>query len=277
MRRGRVLGIGLALVAVAVVATGYGAFQWVAAGSRDAPPVLTRASPPASPTQALDPAFCEGVTALDQALARAPDDPKQVAAYVAKSVTPSVKAIRAAAPGGQIAPQIDTVLATVEKAATSGDATAFDSPAFAAAQGAMYPYVADTCHYQKIEATAGDSAFTGLPAKLKAGRSVLMLHNKSSKGEYHEIAFVKLTPQAKVGLKDFMALPDGDATAMIDPGSYGIGAFAGPGETSGQVVDLTPGRWVYACFVPVGTTDAKPGGAGPPHAMAGMYGEVTVR
>jgi uncharacterized cupredoxin-like copper-binding protein len=273
MGKGRVLGIGLAVVAVA--AAGYGAYRLVA-GDGGAPPTLTRATPPASPAEPVDPKFCEGISALDKLLAQAPADPKLVGQYVAKAVTPTVATIRKVAPGGRMAPQVDTVLATVEKAATTGDAAAFDSPAFAAAQGTMYPYVADTCHYQKIEATAGDNAFTGIPAQLKAGRSVLMLHNKSGKKEYHEIAFVKVT-DAKVPLKQFMALPEGNAKAMIDPDSYGIGAFAGPGETSGQVVDLTPGRWVYACFVPAGTTDAKPDGAGPPHAMAGMYGEVTVR
>jgi hypothetical protein len=115
-----------------------------------------------------------------------------------------------------------------------------------------------------------------VPANLKAGRSVLVLHNQSTLGEYHEIALVKLVPDADVSLEDFINMPEGDATALIDPASYGIGAFAAPGESTGSVVNLSAGRWVYACFVPGGTTTPDTPGSGPPHAMGGMYGEITV-
>jgi hypothetical protein len=39
--------------------------------------------------------------------------------------------------------------------------------------------------------------------------------------------------------------------------------------------DLTPGEYVYACFIPTGTTmDAE--GTGAPHFMEGMMGSLTV-
>jgi hypothetical protein len=273
MRRRRVI-IGAA-VAVVVVGGAVAGFALLG-GDDEGPPELTKAEPEETVAEPADQAFCDGVASLDQALSQAPDNPDELAAYVAANVTPTVAAIREAMPRGEVGPQVDTVLAAVDAATTSGDPAAFDTPEFASAQAAMYPYVADACDYGLIDATAGDSSFTGVPANLKAGRSVLVLHNQSTLGEYHEIALVKLVPDADVSAEDFINMPEGDATPLIDPSSYGIGAFAAPGESTGSVVNLSAGRWIYACFVPGGTTTPDTPGEGPPHAMNGMYGEITV-
>jgi hypothetical protein len=273
MRRRRVI-IGAAVAAVVVG----GAVAGIAllGGDDGGAPELTKSSPEESVAEPVDQAFCDGVAALDEALSQAPDNPDELAAYVAASVTPAVAAVRDALPSGEVGIQVATVLDAVDQATTSGDPAAFDTPEFAGAQAAMYPYVADACDYGLIEATAGDDSFTGVPANVKAGRSVLVLHNQSTLGEYHEIALVKLVPDTDVSVEDFIAMPEGDATALIDPSSYGIGAFAAPGESTGSVVNLSAGRWVYACFVPAGTTSPDTPGDGQPHAMDGMYGEITV-
>ena len=46
--------------------------------------------------------------------------------------------------------------------------------------------------------------------------------------------------------------------------------------TAGVIVDLTPGRYVYACPVAQGSVDGEEG-TGPPHFTMGMAGEFTVR
>jgi hypothetical protein len=273
MRRRRVI-IGAA--AAAVVVGGAIAGFVLLGGDDDGAPELTKAEPEETVAEPVDQAFCDGVAALDQALSQAPENPDELAAYVAANVTPTVAAIRGVLPAGEVGPQVKTVLDAVDQATTSGDPAAFDTPEFASAQATMYPYVAEACDFGLIEATAGDDTFTGVPADLKAGRSVLVLHNQSTLGEYHEIALVKLVPDADVSAEDFIAMPEGDATALIDASSYGIGAFAAPGESTGSVVNLTAGRWVYACFVPGGTTTPDTPGDGPPHAMNGMHGEITV-
>ena len=58
-------------------------------------------------------------------------------------------------------------------------------------------------------------------------------------------------------------------------------AFGAQGETDTETFELTPGRYVALCFVPVGTTDAatlddgsEP--PGPPHFAVGMQAEFTV-
>jgi hypothetical protein len=271
-RRRVIIGAAVAVVVVGVAVAGIA----LLGGDGDDSPELTKADTEGTVAEPADQAFCDGVAALDQALNQAPDDPEQLAAYVASNVTPAVAAVRDNLPDGDAGSQVATVLDAVDQATTSSDPAAFDTPAFAGAQAAMYPYVADACDYGLIEATAGDDSFTGVPARVKAGRSVLVLHNQSTLGEYHEIALVKLIADTDVSVQDFIAMPEGDASALIDPSSYGIGAFAASGESTGSVVNLSAGRWVYACFVPGGTTSPDAPGDGPPHAMGGMYGEITV-
>lgn len=45
-----------------------------------------------------------------------------------------------------------------------------------------------------------------------------------------------------------------------------------PGETKAGIMNLTPGSYVVACFIPVGSKES-----GAPHFTKGMYGEFTVK
>ena len=61
------------------------------------------------------------------------------------------------------------------------------------------------------------------------------------------------------------------------PNPFGIDflGFVGdnkPGETKSCVINLTPGTYIFACFLPVGGA-----GTGAPHFTKGMYGEFTVK
>ncbi len=265
-------GVAALAVLVGVVAFATGAFD----SDEEPEDRLTQSSPGETAAEPASVEFCAGVTQLDTALTQVPDDPAQFGTFVAEQITPTVAAIRAALPRSETAPDAEAVLTAVEQAAATGDGAAFDTPAFAAAQARYYPYVAEACDYPLLEAVATDHAFAGIPALAKAGPTVLTLANNSAGGEFHEIALVKLVPEATLPLEEFVALPPEEAEALIDPATFGLGAYAAPGETGGAIVELTAGRWVYACFVPTGTTDPAAEGTGPPHAANGMYGEVTV-
>jgi hypothetical protein len=253
-----------------LVASGLGVFD----GDDEAAPRLVDSPGTTQPAPTAEPAFCDGMAALDLALAQSPDDPAVYPAFVADTLAPAVAAVRGAEPE-RVAAGVERLLTAVE-ASAAGDDSGFDDPAYAAAQGEVYAFLAGACGYQALDVTAVDHAYQGMPAQLPPGRSVLMLHNESKAGEFHEIALVKLLPEVTMPLAEFVALPDEQAAALIDPASYGLGAYAGPGEVGGSVVDLTPGRWVYACFVPSGTTDPAVEGTGEPHVALGMSGELVV-
>ncbi|HET6948933.1 MAG TPA: hypothetical protein VFI47_01055 [Acidimicrobiales bacterium] len=270
--------VGIAAVVVLVVAAvaglvayGLGVFD---GDDEPAAPDLVDSPATTDPVPTAVPAFCDGMAALDAAVAQAPDDPAVFPAFVTDTLTPTVATVRGAVPD-QIAPEVERLLTAVE-ASAAGDDSGFDDPAYAAAQGEVYPYVAAACGYPQLDVTAVDHAFEGVPAQVGPGRTVVILHNESKAGEYHEMALVKLLPEATLPLADFLALPDEAATALIDPTSFGLGVYAPPGEVGASVVELTPGRWVYACFVPGGTTQAGVEGTGPPHAAEGMSGELMV-
>ena len=63
-----------------------------------------------------------------------------------------------------------------------------------------------------------------------------------------------------------------DATARV---VLQASASAEAGEIGGATINLVPGRYLYACFVPMGSIGAQEGD-GAPHYTAGMYGEFTV-
>src|SRR5262245_49928463 len=142
-RRQLIIGAAVAVVVVGGAVAGFALLR----GDGDDSPELTRSDTEGTVAEPADQAFRDGVAALDQALNQAPDDPAQLPDYVASNVTPVVTAIRDNLPHGDAGTQVETVLDAVDQATTSGDPAAFDTPAFAGAQAAMYPYVADACDY----------------------------------------------------------------------------------------------------------------------------------
>jgi hypothetical protein len=84
---------------------------------------------------------------------------------------------------------------------------------------------------------------------------------------------VKIKDGVALSLEELLALGEEESEAMIE--TFGGAAFAPPTATSGTVLELTPGRWIYACFIPVGSV-GETEGTGPPHAMEGMVGELIV-
>ena len=49
-----------------------------------------------------------------------------------------------------------------------------------------------------------------------------------------------------------------------------------PGEEDFMTVNLAPGRYLMACFLPKGTTSTKSTGTGPVHAALGMLEPIRV-
>jgi hypothetical protein len=132
------------------------------------------------------------------------------------------------------------------------------------------PYVYDNCPGQKVAVTALDYAFQGVPATLPAGVTKFRLSNTAPE-EQHEIAIVKVLLRAENrDPTDILGRPDKKLGKFVDF-SNASGAFAPPGETGYTVMELEPGKYLYACFVPVdGERGAKA------HWERGMYGTFVV-
>ena len=83
---------------------------------------------------------------------------------------------------------------------------------------------------------------------------------------------------------DLLSLPEEE---LMSKASIASVTFGPPGAESYGIAELTPGRYIAACFLPQGATpevmaqmegpeSSTPPGVGPPHFMEGMVQEFTV-
>jgi hypothetical protein len=127
------------------------------------------------------------------------------------------------------------------------------------------------CPGAKVDVIAVDYEYQGMPATLKPGITSFKLTNNAPK-ENHEMGLGRLLPaNESMSVEKILALPEKKADKLFDP-STGGGMYAPVGESGYMTIDLTPGKYVYACFIPVGGKHN-----GKPHAMKGMYGTFTVQ
>lgn len=127
------------------------------------------------------------------------------------------------------------------------------------------------CPGAKVNVVATDYQFQGLPATLEPGVTNFKLTNNAPK-EDHEMGLGKLLPaNESMSVEEILALPEKKADRLFDR-SVGGGMYAPAGESGYMTIDLKPGKYVYACFIPVGGKKN-----GQPHAMEGMYGSFTVQ
>lgn len=113
---------------------------------------------------------------------------------------------------------------------------------------------------QEVTVKAVEFEFQGVPTTFEAGRTSFLLENAGKKP--HEFGLVRITGDRSV--EELIELRQRADEFIEDVGS----AFARPGTSRRVTVELTAGRYGYACFV---TTDQ-----GEPHAVLGMFGEFTV-
>lgn len=147
---------------------------------------------------------------------------------------------------------------------------AFESEAGAALLTKIDGYFYDNCSGTQMPVTAIDYEFQGVPTTLKAGLLKLKLTNNAPK-EDHEMALFKLQPGVdSVDLSKVFKLSDKKAAKFIDFES-GTFAHAPAGQTTYSIGQVTPGKYIYACFLPQGGKDK-----GKPHFLLGMEGTLTV-
>ncbi|MCB0967341.1 MAG: hypothetical protein KDB37_10940 [Ilumatobacter sp.] len=246
--------------------------------STAAPTTAAPTTSPASTAPATTPsaddtaAFCDSFVGVETAFQAAPsDDEAALGPYIETEIMPRLETLRANLPA-EIADEVTVMADAVEAVATTGDFSAFESPEFAEAQAVVYPWLGDGCGLPVIEVAAVDYAFGGVPNEVDAGPTIFTLVNQSSTGESHEMGFARVNDDVDLTLDELLALPMEELEQSVQISG---GVFAPEGESASSIIDLTEGRWMYVCFVPVGSVHGE-FGSGPPHIMEGMSGELLV-
>ena len=133
-----------------------------------------------------------------------------------------------------------------------------------------------------VTVTGVEYAYQGVPEGAKTGTVVSFVNGGT---EVHEIVAVRRNEGVTTPLEELLAMPDTESEKLVT--FLGV-AVASPGESAPETITLDqPGRYVFICFIPVGTTelpslapDATPNESflpdGPPHFVQGMVAEFTV-
>jgi hypothetical protein len=193
----------------------------------------------------------------------------------AEAIGPAFAALSAAAPA-DVKGTVDTVIDEAQKFMASGDDP---SPEFNAAYAELIQFVKGNCGFTDLSVAASNYVFEGLPRNVAAGPAVFTFENTAD--EFHEMILFRINDDVTENIGELLALPEKEAMAKVTPAGA---VFAPPGETSYTAVDLAPGRYAAACFLPKGATpeameEMESSGSEPegkPHFMLGMAQEFEV-
>jgi hypothetical protein len=232
------------------------------------------------PAPADDPAFCADYQGtLAQFFAEDGPDPELAAAGLA--------AMAESAPA-DIAGDV-TVVVDGATAELGGDGEATSTPEFGIALSALDNWSFDNCTFDsKVDVTAVDWAFGGIPLEIPAGRAAFRVTNDGT--EMHEMGILRRLDGVTESWDEIIPivsqsfLEESDA-AMEYVEWVGHAWIPSEGSSSVAYLDLSPGEYAAFCMLPVGThhdmTDEEMESmvAGPdyaPHWEHGMLQEFTV-
>ena len=219
-------------------------------------------------------AYCEPFLEFQGKLFDGPEEPEAGFAFAKKNLLPLVDEIEAASTP-ENADVVDPFVARFQKVTSLEEYNKVGSEFESGGEvikvlAAIQLDAADNCGYERLDVTAVDYGFQGMPADLEPGKYAIVFTNGTKKGEFHELAM--FTPKdATQSLDELLALPEGegeDATEEVG------GTFAPPGQKGVAFVEITDGPVYYACFVPEGSGEGKEDGA--PHFTLGMKGEIAI-
>ncbi len=250
------------------------------------------AAPPAAPTTTARPAtteaagggdlvaFCDALVAIDSdpgpeidfETATDEEQAKAIQEY-ASTFEPKLNAAEDNAPE-EISDEVETAVSLSREGLSTGDDSFFESPEFTEATSTIDQYALSNCGFEEVSVTGVEYAFEGVPATIDAGQTAFSFSNGG--GELHEMAVFRINDGVEASFEELLALPEEEAMAAGRPVGFG---FAPPGGTDALFLDLEPGRYGLACFLPVGSTpesDEEAVAENPPHFTQGMVAELIV-
>ncbi len=192
--------------------------------------------------------------------------------FVNEDFKPIVERLKQSVPA-EIAAPAQVLFDAVDKIAADGDFSVFETPEVVEAENTVHAYDLANCGWGKVDATAVEYAFQGIPATMEAGPTSFDLRNSGK--ELHELALFKKKDGVTESFDEILELSEEEGQAKVEQ----VGnSFAAPGDTDYAVVDLEEGEYVALCFVPVGTTseESAPPEDAPPHFTRGMKTEFEV-
>lgn len=265
--------VGLAAMAAATATTTEpGSAEETAPSASEAAGVESTAPMMTAPGGAFDQEFCDAWLEAEQTFASSPEEPAELATWYPETGAPIVAEVREYAPV-EIADAVNTYMDGTEESATSGDSTAMFSAEMSDAVTTIYPSLAEGCGITVVSALLTDYDFGGVPETLSAGPTAFVILNDSEEGEAHEMVVMRVNDDVDLTIDELLEYPEEE----LDQFATFVNEVetTGPDVASGMVVDLTPGRYLYACYVTTGSVDGVEG-TGPPHTTEGMGGEFTV-
>lgn len=230
-------------------------------------------------------AFCNAIVAIDTTVATAAPGPQLEGAPPAEvqaaleefaaTLEPLLAVAEETAPQ-EVTNDTSTLTRLSREALMSGDESVFESQEFTDADANVDDFMLANCGFEEVEVTAVDYAFEGVPDTVPAGPVAITFNNEG--GEVHELALVRINDDVDQSFEEVLQLPEEEARQEV---TFSGQVFAFPGVSDSTFLDLEPGRFGIACFVPVGSTpQAVQSGEeveGPPHAIAeGMFAEFAV-
>ena len=230
-------------------------------------------------------AFCNAVVAIDTTVATAapgpqlegapPEEVQAALEEFAGTLEPLLAVVEQTAPQ-EVSSDTRTLARLSRQALTTGDDSVFETQEFTDADAEVDDFMLANCGFEEVEVTAVDYAFEGVPDSVPAGPVAVTLTNDGA--EVHELALVRINDDVDEPFEELLQLPEEQARQNV---SFSGQVFAFPGVSDTTFLDLEPGRFGVACFVPVGSTpQAVESGdevEGPPHAIAeAMFAEFTV-
>lgn len=218
-------------------------------------------------------AFCQAAVDV-QSVINALDGPAGDPA----ALEPALAAVEASTPE-EIAEPAGVIVEIGRAQAEGGEISPEDEEAFIGAIGEVTAWMSDNCDYESVDVVGVDYRFDGVPETLPAGPAIFNFANEGT--EQHEYVMFRLNDDTTETVEELLALPEEEVFTKITFAGF---AYADPGESSGLIADLTPGRYAAVCFIPVGSTPEAVEEAtansteiqGPPHIMEGMVAEFTV-
>jgi hypothetical protein len=196
------------------------------------------------------------------------------------AVQTALDAIRTTAP-----PEVQKPAASLAELFERRGPAAFETKQGARAADAVDRFVVASCGFPVSDVSAIDYEFQDVPETLVAGPQILRFTNEAPQ-EQHELVLLRVNPGVDLSPRKLLALPE---KKLANRAEVVSAAFALPGDEDTLIASLEPGRYVYACFIEVGTTSGgddehggdehggdEHGGAAKPHWKRGMLGELEV-